>query len=74
MKKNIGFCLILFFSILFVALCFKYANSVRGTNTMGSEIFTITLPLLIVANKLDEMEEKIKKLKTVNKMLQKHIS
>ena len=45
----------LILSILLVVWCFDYADSVRGYNALGGEIFTIMLPLWMVTNKIKEM-------------------
>ena len=66
-----GFTLTL--SILAVVYCFEYADSARGYNSTGSEVFTIALPLWIVWKKLTTMGQKIEKLKQYNKALEKNM-
>lgn len=55
MKKlnNFWFGVSLTLAILFVVLCFEYADNMRNYNALGSEVFTIALPLMIVKNKLN---------------------
>lgn len=59
MKKISGFLFVasLILSILFVFWCFNYADSVRGYNALGGEIFTIMLPLWIVTNKISALKQ-----------------
>ena len=71
--KNIIFNVILIASILIVVLCFESARNFRHNNQIGSEFFTLALPLLIVEYKFSKAEQKIKRLKKRNKALQKCI-
>lgn len=54
MKKTGGFWfgVALTLSILFCIWCFEYADSFRGYNSTGGEVFMLALPLMIVQNKL----------------------
>jgi hypothetical protein len=69
--KNIIFNVILIASILIVVLCFEYARNFRHNDQIGSEFFTLALPLLIVEYKFSKAERKINRLKKKNKALQK---
>ena len=75
MKKlnNFWFGVSLTLSILAVVWCFDYADSLRGYNSMGSEVFMIALPLTLVWLKLRDMGRKIKNLKRYNKALQRQL-
>lgn len=59
MKKLKSFLFVssLMLSILLVVWCFNYADSVRGYNALGGEIFTIMLPLWIVTNKINALKQ-----------------
>ena len=70
-NKDFIFGAILTFSVLFVGMCFVYANRMRDIPSMGGEVFTIALPLWIVWKKLTTMGQKIEKLKQYNKALEK---
>ena len=69
-KLNIfwfGFALTL--SILAVKWCFEYADSVRGYNSTGGEVFMIALPLYVVWKKISDMGRKIQNVKQYNQSL-----
>ena len=71
MKKldNFWFGIILILSISAVIWCFSYADNCRGYNSIGGEVFTIALPILVVWKKISEMGRKIQRLKKYNKLL-----
>ena len=68
-NKDFIFGVILTFSILFVGMCFVYANRMRDIPSMGGEVFTIALPLYVVWKKISEMGQKIQRLKRYNQSL-----
>jgi hypothetical protein len=57
----------LILSILVVVWGFETADKFRGYNSVGSEIFLIILPLWIVWHKLEQLEQKIKRMRRINK-------
>lgn len=59
MKKLSDFLFVssLILSIFLVVWCFEYADSVRGYNALGGEIFTIMLPAWIVTNKINALKQ-----------------
>ena len=61
MKKtnDFWFGFVLTLSILFCVFCFEYADNFRGYNSIGGEVFMIALPLTIVFNKINKLQEKI---------------
>ena len=71
MNKDFWFGFALTLAILFVVLCFEYADGFRGFNSSGSEVFTIALPLWIVWKKMSAMGQKIQRLKQRNKAIEK---
>ena len=71
--NNIWFGGLLVVSILLVVWCFEYADTFRGYNSTGTEVFTIALPLTLVWLKLRDMGRKIENLKQYNKALQRQL-
>ena len=71
--NNFWFGVVLTFSILSVVWCFEYADTFRGYNSTGTEVFTIALPLTLVWLKLRDMGRKIENLKQYNKALQRQL-
>ena len=68
MKKGFWFGVVLTFSIIATIWCFEYADTVRGYNSTGGEVFLIALPLWIVWKKFKAMGQKIEKLEQQNKL------
>lgn len=46
-------------SIALTIWCFEYADATRGYNSIGGEVFMIALPLMIVFNKINKLQEKL---------------
>lgn len=68
------FGLSIVFSILLVVYCYNYADSFRGFNAIGSEIFLIFIPVLLVYGYVDSIEKrkerKIERVKEYTKRLE----
>ena len=73
MRKNFWFGVFLTLSILLVVWVFDYAESFRGCESIGGEVFMIALPLWIVHCKLTELGQKIERLKKHNQDLAKKL-
>lgn len=69
--KNVLFYVALMALILVTIWCFNYAHEFRNSNQIGSEVFVLALPLMLVEYKLNTAEQKIKRLKKRNEVLQK---
>lgn len=59
MKKlnDFWFGFLLALSIVAVVWCFEYADSFRGYNSTGGEVFMMALPMLITQWKLKSVEQ-----------------
>ena len=53
--NNLLFISVLGLSVLGVAYAFEYADSFRGYNATGSEVFLIALPIYIALLKLNSL-------------------
>lgn len=69
--KNVLFYVALMALILVTIWCFNYAHEFRNSNQIGSEVFVLALPLMLVEYKMNRAEQKITKLKKRNRMLRK---
>lgn len=69
--KSVFFNFALVMSILLVVWCFNYAKEFRQATQIGSEVFSLALPLTLVEYKLNTAEQKINRLKKRNEVLQK---
>lgn len=74
MRNNFWFGVLLTLSICFVCFCFVQANATRETPTMGSEVFTIALPLAIVFRKIMMLEKRIQRKSEYIKNLEKQLN
>ena len=68
-RSGFGFGIVLTLSILAVIMCFEYADSIRGYNATGGEVFMIALPLMLVHSKITKMAGKIERLKQQKKRM-----
>lgn len=66
MKNNCIFWVSLILSLVAVVVCFRTADSVRGYNAIGGEVFMLALPLMIVKEKVSALGQEIEKLKKQN--------
>ena len=72
-RKDFWYCLALSLSIAFVIWCFNYADTMRGYEATGTEVFMIALPIYIVKRRCVQMGQKIKQLQEYNEALRKAI-
>lgn len=61
MKNKFWFGAFLTIAILLVIKCFEYADSIRGCNSTGSEVFMLVLPLTIVFSQISKLEQIIQR-------------
>ena len=68
------FGLSLVVSILLVVFCYNYADSFRGFNAIGSEIFLVLIPALLICRYIDAIEKskerKIERMEEYTKRLE----
>ena len=75
MKNKFWFGASLTIAILLVVKCFEYADSIRGYNSTGSEVFTIVFPLMIVFHEISKLEQKFdRKNEYIKKMEQERLN
>jgi hypothetical protein len=74
MKNNFWFGVAFTFSICLTIYVFQYAYAVRGYNAIGSEVFMLALPLMIVFNKINKLQEKLNRKSRYIKQLEKQLN
>ena len=71
--KWVWFGFSLAMSIILVAMCFEYADRMRGFEGTGSEVFMIALPMWLVYRKMSDIGQNMKRLTRLNKALLKNM-
>ena len=61
--KNVLFYVALMALILVTIWCFNYAHEFRNSNQIGSEVFVLALPLMLVEYKMNRAEQNLKSLR-----------